>query len=116
MASTRNLNTALDYQSEKRKDQQHLAYNTSRGFGVHHTPTLFTNGPNPSIYAGQMDRHAIDVESMLRGIRSTDLEGTPFQASPSPVQIQETTYYEKVPLMMPDPYISLNRERPNYLN
>jgi hypothetical protein len=116
MASTRNLNTALDYQSEKRKDQQHLAYNTYRGFGVHQAPTLFTNGPNPSIYAGQMDRHAIDVESMLRGIRSTNLEGTSFHASPSPVRLQETTYYEKVPLMMPDPYISLNRERPNYLN
>jgi hypothetical protein len=116
MASTRNLNTALDYQNEKRKDQQHLAYNTYRGFGVNHTPTLFTNGPNPSIYAGQLDRHAIDVESMLRGIRSTNLEGVSFTATPSPVTIQETTYYEKVPLMMPDPYISLNRERPNYLN
>jgi hypothetical protein len=116
MASTRNLNTALDYQHEKRKDQQHLAYNTYHGFGVNHTPTLFTNGPNPSIYAGQIDRHAIDVESMLRGIRSTNLEGASFRASPSPVILQETSYYEKVPLMMPDPYISLNRERPNYLN
>jgi len=116
MASTRNLNTALDYQSEKQKDQRHFAYNTYQGFGVNHEPTLFTNGPNPSIYAGQMDRHAIDVESMLRGIRSTNLEGASFKASPSPVTLQETSYFKKVPLMMPDPYISLNRERPNYLN
>jgi len=115
MASTRNLNTKGDYQVKKAESKHINEYLLFQGFSTN-KPSYFVRGANPSIYAGQLDQNAIDVESTLRGIRSTNLEGPSFKASPSPQHIGSINYFEVNPTFIPAPYIHSIVERPLYLS
>jgi hypothetical protein len=114
MASTRNLNTPQDYRLEKRRDQQVLDYRLYTGSAKNESPGLFRDGPNPKMYGGILDKNMVDVESMLRGIRSTDLEGESFHAMPETQKLEEISYFTKTPIVIP-PSFTLSRERPSFL-
>jgi len=114
MTSTRNLNTPQDYRLEKKMNEQYLDYHLYTGAKVNGYTALFRDGPNPGIYAGQMDSNAIDVESMLRGIHSVNLEGESFRATPQPVKLPEIFYFNKTPIIIP-PSFQLAKERPRLL-
>jgi hypothetical protein len=114
MTSTRNLNTPQDYRLEKKMNQQFLDYHLYTGAKVNQNTALFRDGPNPGIYAGQIDKNAIDVESMLRGIQSTNLEGESFRATCQPVKLPEVFYFNKNPIIIP-PSFQLTPERPRLL-
>ena len=116
MASTRNLNTKGDYACEKQKDkhvQDYLLYN---GFANAPNPVLFSFGSNPNMYGGMFSQNSIDIESKLRGIRSTNLEGPSFNPSPQFKSIPTTCYFERPKLIMPSPFFHSLSERPNYLS
>ena len=115
MTSTRNLNTPQDYRLEKKMNQQFLDYNLYAGSKVNQSTALFRDGPNPGLYGGQLDRNMVDVESMLRGIQSTNLEGESFTAVPDKVSLPEVNYFEKTPIIIPPSFYHYTRERPNYL-
>ena len=66
------------------------------------------------MYGGILDRNMVDVESMLRGIRSTDLEGESFHAVPETRKLDEIGYFSKTPIIIP-PSFTLSRERPSFL-
>jgi hypothetical protein len=114
MTSTRNLNTPQDYKLEKKMNQQTMDYQLYTGSKVNGYTALFRDGPNPGIYAGQLDPNAIDVESMLRGIHSANLEGDSFRATPKPVKLPEIFYFNKTPIIIP-PSFTLSNERPRLL-
>jgi len=114
MASTRNLNTKSDYKLEKIKDKGINDYLHYQGARVNQSPALFKNGPNPSMYGGELSTNMVDVESMLRGIRATDLEGESFSVVPRFKALEEISYFEKIPLIIPPSY-QTTMERPNYL-
>jgi hypothetical protein len=114
MASTRNLNTKSDYKLEKNKDRGINDYLHYQGARVNESPALFKNGPNPSMYGGHLSTNMVDVESMLRGIRATDLEGDSFSVVPRFKSMPEISYFEKLPLIIPPSY-QTTMERPNYL-
>ena len=114
MASTRNLNTKSDYKLEKIKDREMNEYLLYQGVRVNKSPGLFKNGPNPSMYGEHLSSNMIDVESMLRGIRATDLEGESFSTVPRFKALDEISYFEKIPLIIPPSY-QTTMERPNYL-
>ncbi len=115
MTSTRNLNTPQDYRLEKKMNQQCMEYNLYTGATVNQHTAVFRDGPNAGLYAGQLDRNAIDVESMLRGIRSVNLEGESFQASPQPIHLPEVFYFKKNPIIIPPSFQYSTKERPHYL-
>jgi len=115
MASTRNLNTREDYKLEKQKDQHFLDYRLYTGAAQNANPGLFRDGPNPKMYGGILDKNMVDVESMLRGIRSTDLEGESFHAVPETQKLDEISYFSKTPIVIP-PSFTLARERPSFLD
>ena len=115
MASTRNLNTKGDYAVKKKESSAIHNYMTYSGFSTN-DPSYFTRGANPSIYAGQLCKNAIDVESTLRGIRSTNLEGPSFSATPEVTPIGEKQYFTVNPTYIPQPYYHSTVERPLYLN
>jgi hypothetical protein len=115
MTSTRNLNTPQDYKLEKKMNQQTLDYHLYTGSKVNQYTALFQDGPNPNVYAGLLDRNAIDVESTLRGIRSVDLEGESFRATPQPVTLPEVFYFTKTPIIIPPSFKHSTTERPRYL-
>ena len=114
MASTRNLNTQSDYKLEKIKDKQIKEYLHYQGAGVHESPALFKNGPNPKMYFEQSSMYMTDVESMLRGIRATNLEGESFSVDARSNNLNEISYFDKLPLIIPPSY-QTTMERPNYL-
>lgn len=115
MASTRNLNTPHDYRLEKKMNQQTLDYSLYTGAKVNMLPALFRDGPNPNLYGGHLSKNTIDVESMLRGIRSVNLEGESFHVSPEKIQLPEIQYFEKIPIIIPPSFKHSTKERPNYL-
>jgi hypothetical protein len=115
MASTRNLNMHNDYQLEKKMNLQTLDYSLYTGAKVNQNTALFKDGPNPGLYSGQLSRNAVDVESMLRGINSTNLEGDSFHATPEKVSLPEIFYFKKLPIIIPPSFQHSTKERPNYL-
>lgn len=116
MSSTRNLNTPNDYRVKKQESIQMNNYMLYDGFATNNNAALFVRGSNPSIYAGQLSNNAIDIESTLRGIRSTNLEGPSFKAEPQLKTLAETEYFKVCPTYMPKPFYHTCNERPLYLN
>ena len=116
MASTRNINTKGDYSVKKMESSNINNYLLYSGFSTNQAPSYFVRGANPSIYAGQLCKNAIDVESTLRGIRSTDLEGPSFHATPQNITIGERQYYNVNPTYIPRPYLHSTADRPMYLS
>jgi len=115
MTSTRNLNTPQDYKLEKKMNQQFLDYNLYNGVKVNQNTALFRDGPNPGLYGGQLSSNSIDVESMLRGIQSANLEDESFTASPESVSLPEVSYFTRTPIIIPPSFKHNTKERPNYL-
>jgi hypothetical protein len=115
MASTRNLNTPQDYRLEKKMNQQFMDYNLYTGSKVNEHTALFRDGPNPGLYGGQLSKNAVDVESMLRGIQSTNLEGESFSAKPQSIPLQEVYYFNRTPIIIPPSFQHSTTERPKYL-
>jgi len=115
MASTRNLNTPQDYKLEKKMNQKFMEYNLYTGSKVNQMTALFRDGPNPGLYGGQLSKNSVDVESMLRGIQSSNLEGECFTASPDNVKLPEVCYFTRTPIIIPPSFQHYTRERPNYL-
>ena len=116
MASTRNLNMKDDYQVKKMESVNFKNYMLYDGYSTNNSTAYFTRGSNPSLYAGQLSHNAIDIESVLRGINSTNLEGPSFKASPQFKTIKETSYFKVDPTYIPRPYLHSTIERPLYLS
>jgi len=115
MTSTRNLNTPQDYKLEKRINTQSLDYFLYTGAKVNQHTAFFRDGVNPGLYGGQLSHNAVDVESMLRGIRSVNLEGSSFSAAPEKIVLPEVFYFKKLPIIIPPSFKHSTKERPNYL-
>jgi len=116
MSSTRNLNTIDDYRVKKQESLKTNQYMLYSGFAKNNNPALFIRGPNPSMYSGQLSHNCIDIESTLRGIRSTNLEGPSFKAEPELKYLKETEYFTVQNTYLPQPYYHSTTERPLYLN
>ena len=116
MSSTRNLNTVNDYRVKKQESVHINNYMLYDGFAVNNNAALFVRGSNPSMYSGQLSHNAIDIESTLRGIRSTNLEGPSFKAEPQLKSLAQTEYFKVSPTNMPKPFYQMCNERPLYLS
>jgi hypothetical protein len=115
MTSTRNSNTQNDYNVDKRQSiniQNYMLYN---GYANSFNPSLFNIGSNPSFYSGLLSQNNIDIESKLRGINSTNLEGPSFNPSPQLRSVPVISYFERPKVFMPLPFNHSKEQRPNYL-
>lgn len=116
MSSTRNKNTQGDYNLEKKHNHSFSNYFQEKHFATHKHTSFMNLGANPSFKRDQMSSNAVDVESMLRGIRSTNLEGTSFSAVPQTKTIGHFNLFEKQKVVMPESFHLSLKERPNVLN
>jgi hypothetical protein len=117
MASTRNINTKEDYTLEQRMNKHILDQRLFLNYGENPSPAHFDIGMTPSqMFAGHLSSNYIDVESTLRGIRSTNLEGSSFNETPKYKKLETNQFFERTPMIMPDNLIHYNNERPNYLS
>ena len=97
MSSTRNRNTPNDYQLEKKINKSFYNYNVYKGYGVNKEPAYFVDGIIGKMHASNLTHNYVDVESMLRGIRSTDLEGESFSATPEYKSLKELRKSKEIP-------------------
>jgi len=85
MASTRNRNSEINYKQET-KSYQHAIDNTlylHNSYGEAYQVKTCGNGLNPGrIHSSHLSHNSTDIESFLRGIRSTDLTSSPFLQNP----------------------------------
>lgn len=117
MASTRNKNTSIDYNLEKKLNKGIEDYNlfpfSANGFAVE--PAI----PNAGINIGNMQgcvlsNNCIDIESNLRGIGLSNLEETTSPSFTADLKKLKTVdFIPRRKTIMPDPLVIENAQRPN---
>jgi hypothetical protein len=116
MSSTRNSNMIDDYRVKKQESVKINNYMLYGGFSRNDNPALCALGSNSTMYSGQLSHNAIDIESTLRGIRSTNLEGPSFKAEPQLKKLPSVEYFNTTPTYIPESYFHSTIERPLYLS
>jgi hypothetical protein len=116
MASTRNRNQRADYNLNKRQSVQHHDHMLDTTYALNRSSVFMELGSNPKFSGEVLAKNSVDVESMLRGIRSTNLEGPSFYAKPKTNSLPHTAWFERGPVVMPEPFFHSYTQRPNYLN
>lgn len=112
MSSTRNKNTDGDYNLEQNKNKNIINYNTYSSFGT----------PINTYYAGDglihgrtasenLSHNACDIESMLRGIGSTNLVNPLTPINPDIKNIKSLSIINKLPILLPNDLIIDNNQR-----
>ena len=84
MTSNQIINQPHDYLCKKRQNESMLNYNINTNYSEQNKPVhMFVLGSIPSkMSAHHFTQKHIDVESTLRGIRSTNMEGPSFHQEP----------------------------------
>jgi len=116
MTSTRNKNQLSDYSVKKRESIMIQNYMSNSNYAVNNKTTLMELGSNPKFTGTQLSNNYVDIESMLRGIHSTNLEGESFKVNPKPIYLENKSWFEKPKVAMPEDFIHSFIQRPNYLN
>jgi hypothetical protein len=117
MASTRNINTKGNYILENRQYESAKLYNTYKHspYGESYQHTL----PNIGITPSRLPRTAFssnytDIESMLRGIGSTNMVNKSFVVEPQLKSLNTESFVDRIPLIMPEKLLVEPKQRPNY--
>ena len=115
MASTRSINTQGNYYLEQREfkhSENYTLYEHSQ-YGSAYSTNLPENGLNPAqIPWNQLSNNAVEIESFLFGINSTNL------VKPAPPLVAKLKYldsvniFKKEPTLMPEPLVVLKSQRP----
>jgi len=115
MASTRNKNTKSDYCLEQKQNRVANEYtmNSMKRFSNNNSMPEFgifvSHMPNTV-----MSRNAVDIESSLRGIGSTNLVNPKPATKAQLKKLPELSFYEKMPLIMNNDHshLLLKNQRP----
>jgi hypothetical protein len=115
MASTRNNNTPGDY------CQQQLAYRQTLDY------ELYKNGYQGRAYSNAIpclgitpshmpntafSKNAVEIESALFGINSTNLVNPQKPITPELIRLPEISFFQTTPTIMPEPLIIQSKQRP----
>lgn len=117
MASTRNRNTRNNYCIEQRQFKDNLIYNTNlhSQYGEAYSTNLPTYGLNPpSLPRNKLSKNPIEIESTLFGINSTNLVNPAPPVKPKLNHLDNLTFFNKLPLFVPEPLVIKNNQRPNW--
>lgn len=117
MASTRSKNTPGDYQLETRAYTKQSAYLAYEPYG--HADTTYFPGDGligAKISNVQLSKNYCDIESELRGIGTTNLVNAHVPTVAQINNLKSMTFMDRVPLIIPEPIVVNNNERPVVLN
>jgi len=115
MASTRNLNTPGDYCLEQRryKNFENYTLYPNSQYGAAFDTKIAGNGVNPGqIPWDQLSNNAVQIESYLFGIGSTNLVTPLAPIVPDLKPLKSANFFEKNPLLMPEPLAVEKSQRP----
>lgn len=113
MASTSSKNTPGDYASEQWSYTQNLNYNTYSHYGR----PVNTYYPGDGLLAGRVHhenfaRNSCDIESMLRGIGSTNLVQPQEPVHGELYNLKSLSIIDRIPLFVPAPLQVQPNQRP----
>lgn len=113
MASTRNRNTQGDYKLEQSINHSIVDFNTYHSFGVPLNTYFSGDGLLPGRVASEnLSGNSCDIESMLRGIGSTNLVNPSHEPAPNITQLNSLSIIDRTPLYVPRPLVVQANQRP----
>jgi hypothetical protein len=114
MASTRNKNTAGDYNSKQQSFRQQSNYCTNIDYSISTQTLRAGNGLlQGRLPDSELSHNPNDIESFLFGIGSTNLVTPNTQVKPELKNIKELYIIDRrVPLIMPNDLVLLQDQRP----
>lgn len=115
MASTRNLNNPEDYKARQKMFRDKLNYLTDKRnmYGVAKETYYAGDGLLMGRIASEnLAFNSCDVESMLFGIGSTNLEEPMKEVVPDTRYMQSLSIIDRMPFVMPEPLIVHKNQRP----
>jgi hypothetical protein len=116
MTSTRNKNSIGDYKLEQRDYLNGRLYLEYERYATPQKVAFPVLGIRPTFMSRDtFSSNAIDIESMLRGTNSTNLvnpDKKPIQ--PNLRYIPEINYFDRLPVLMPNPLVIEDRQRPGF--
>jgi hypothetical protein len=115
MASTRNINTPINYNLEQRtyKNSENYTLYPNSQYGAAYNTNLPGNGLLPAqVPWNKLSYNASDTESFLFGINSTNLVNPAPCFTPEIVQLKQVNIYEKSPTYIPEPLVIEKSQRP----
>ena len=117
MSSTRNKNTPGDYKLEQNINTNIDAYKTYTNYGVNPQTYLSGDGLLPAKQAREkLCNNYTDVESELFGIGTTNLVTPKPLVTPELKGLQSLSIIDRTPLIIPEPLVIHDGQRPFYLN
>lgn len=113
MASTSSRNTPGNYASEQWSYAQNLNYNTYSSYGR----PVHTYYPGDGLLAGKVHhenfaKNSCDIESMLRGIGSTNLVEPQAPVNGELYNLKSLSVIDRIPLLVPAPLKIQPNQRP----
>lgn len=115
MASTRNKNTPGNYLLENRQTDnmaQYTIYKHAAHGEAYHTK-ISGNGLNPGQLPNTaLSNNAIDIETFLYGINSTNLVNPAPPLTPKLKQLESAHIFKSRRIIIPEPLVVLNGQRP----
>lgn len=113
MTSTRNKNDIGNYTLEQLQNHNTFNFNTNSIYGFQNNTYLPSNGLlQGKIGSNVLSNNACDIESMLRGIRSTDLVNSPFEVNPDIKKLKSLSIVNHNPIIIPKPFVVDPNQRP----
>ena len=115
MASTRNLNTPENYclEQKKYKDFENYTLYANSQYGAAYSTHLPGNGVNPGqVPWNQLSNNAVQIESFLFGINSTNLVNPMAPITPDIKPLCVLNFFESAPVLIPDPLAVQKSQRP----
>lgn len=115
MASTRNINTSLNYnlqQKEYKHSERYTLYPNSQ-YGQAYYTNLAGNGVNPGqLPRESLSRNPVEIESFLFGINSTNLVNPAPPLTPELNCLQPVNFFQREPVYIPEPLTMEKNQRP----
>ena len=115
MSSTRNLNTPGNYYLEQ-KEYAHMENYTlypNSQYGAAYDTKLPGNGVNPGqIPWNQLSNNAVQIESFLFGVGSTNLVTPLAPVRPELKHLETANFFERTRTMIPEPLTVEKNQRP----
>jgi len=115
MTSTRNKNTKGDYALEQKLNSLVRDYNQfeNSSYGAPYKSAIPEIGYTPSkMSCDEWSSNAIDIESELRGIGTSNLVNGYEKVVPEYKKVEFKPFFRHVPLIMPKPLVIENNQRP----
>ena len=117
MASTRHKNLAGSYAQEKRELKSSVDYKTNKNKFNSNNPMLpdfgtVGNNMGAGMFSNLMSNNGCDIESQLRGLGASDLEGTHRKINPSLNKMRYLAFFDRPVVCAPNPLVVEHNQRP----